>query len=289
MSYPDRQHADFFRALRPFQHGGPDDDWLIALTCSAGRAALADMKIATGCLSVVTSLDRCALAIACGCYPGSLIYAAAASGSTAVLARLCDDFPEAIPIDIITQMIECGTPTSIAASIQCLHEFGYPIGPLRLDRKWMAPGLLNYLLATDLADVTDWEAGQILKYNPTAYIMAAYAPGTPLTVKYPAGPKEWAKEVFHSTQNRDDLAIIQHCYALGWDMKNVPYYVVKYDHSDILAWLGSEGILDRLDLDDVSRLCDVAHDRRSPNAIAWLGDYYTPRAEAAEEAAEGAQ
>ena len=252
----------------------PDLDWLQAQTCQA-------------CAGSTAPDARCVLAADCGRAPASLIYAAAAAGRTAVLASLCADFPAAIPADLVARTIAGGAPGAIAATIQWLHAYGYPMGPLSIFREWMTPALLNYLVAADLVEVSDWDAGYILAHRSTEFVIAAYAPGAPLTSLFPAGPSDWAKETFHSNQTRDTLAIIRHCYALGWDMEAVPYYVVKYDYLDILAWLGSEGILDRLDLDDVSRLCRVAHDRRSPDASAWLEDYYTSRAEA--EAASGAQ
>ena len=284
MAYPDHQNADFFTAILPFLAECPDLEWLLALTCTASKTALAGYhpagyRVTTRYRSVLTSPERCALAIECGCAPAPLYYAAAAGGNTAILDNLYAAFPAELPTDLVkkTDMWRC--PRTISAVVRWAHTRGLPIKGLCLLSEWRTPELLNYLVGAADIKVDDWDAGYILGHRTHEFVLEVYAPGAPLTSLFPAGPKDWAMETFHSNEVRDTLAIIRHCYALGWDMKSVPYYVVKYDHLDILDWLGSEGILDILleDLDAVSVLCDTAYHRGSRTSRDWLDAYFEIR------------
>ena len=106
---PPLQVTSFFQEVAARMD--PNCDWLLAQTCTAAKAALADIAeteshaappdplgyIFTECRSVGTSVAKCQHAIACGC-PIELAFLGAID-ALPTITYLCDTYPDQIPFE----------------------------------------------------------------------------------------------------------------------------------------------------------------------------------------------
>ena len=294
---PAHQNADFFRAILPFQPD-LDLDWLLALTCTASKTALADVRpvgfqVTTQYCSVVASPAQCDLAIACGCDPAELIREAAATGDLNLLGHLCDTYHDKVPTGLAAWAVGRAPPETVANTITWLHGRGHQLGMLNLHAPWMTPALLNLGAPSGsiglpdqsgfirLANPHEW-AGEMVKTRPLAYVLEAFKPASAIAHILPTGPSNWvlcSLYEHHRPHRCCCLEYVQAFHGLGWDMWAVPQYCARTDdHTAVLEWLRTEGVLDGLlSLADHANLIQAAGDRKAEKAVAWLEAYWATR------------
>ena len=288
---PAHQNADFFRAILPFQPD-LDLDWLLALTCTAIKSALADVRpagfqITTRYRSVVTSPERCAQAIALGCAPAKLFRPAASAGALTTLGYLCDTYPELTPPGLVACTADYGHPRTKSDTIAWLHARGHPLPCMlrgRVDEYWVTPALLNILVEGLEEPLQPNWAKNVIASRPYEYVLETFKPGSPAAGAFPAGPRGWVQALFERYwgQPRPLHGQLQTFCGLGWDMGEVPLYASIYGHVEVLDWLRGtpvlRGVLARC---DIAQLRQDAAIRRGQNvgrragqaADKWLEAY----------------